>query len=425
MASAPPKQGSNFGWLASAIQDAGAALPTDAEPAQQQAPQHASCRKLVTVRQIQSLEAFTKYWVVASVDGWKVLVSKDDNFAAGELVLFFEVDSFLPVPVPAPDSKYREQFSKVKNEIIFEGKRGHLVRSVTKRSWDKITVVSQGHISKLSDFPEILDEVKSAMAATGYSRDEYLKSKPDYTKFLGVKRYVQFQEPSDNGWPVCAVMKAMLSTDMKRIQNCPNLFTKQKYHKMDFQVSTKMDGTAMSAYFVTNTSRIYDHLHPLSPGKHDKRVLHPNGRFGVCSRNMDLSNVGKGKEAYWQAALNDNLHIKLPRYGKSIAVQGEIVGWNIQGNRYNYAKNQFRFFVFAVVDLETGERWHPGSVEDFARTQGLTHVEVWGYKPVTRFGNNQNDLINMADQSGGEGFVFKNTVDGRWFKVLSNKWLME
>lgn len=54
-------------------------------------------RKLVTIRQINNIEPIegADAIVLATVDGWKIVVKKDEFFI-GALCVYFEIDSFLP-----------------------------------------------------------------------------------------------------------------------------------------------------------------------------------------------------------------------------------------------------------------------------------------------------------------------------------------
>lgn len=74
----------------------------------------------------------------------------------------------------------------------------------------------------------------------------------------------------------------------------------------------------------------------------------------------------------------------------------------------------------------SSKRWHPREVESFAAEHGLEHVPVLGYRTVREVARHHEDLQVRADLKDGEGLVFKScAVDGRWFKVLSSRWIME
>lgn len=110
--------------------------------------------------------------------------------------------------------------------------------------------------------------------------------------------------------------------------------------------------------------------------------------------------------------------------GLSIAIQGELVGWNIEGNPYNYPENKRDFFVYTVIDIETRERWHPKDVKSFADDLGLKHVKIIGYTTLPAIAKSHKDLLDRADKGESEGLVFKCCDDNRWFKVLSSKYII-
>ncbi len=101
-------------------------------------------RKLVSIRRISEKKRIKKSnFEQAFVDGWSVGAHKEDGFDVGELVVYFEIDSF----VPSSDGRFWE-YSDSFTE--FNGKRGYHVRSLQGKG-----TVSQGLIFTLEQFPEI------------------------------------------------------------------------------------------------------------------------------------------------------------------------------------------------------------------------------------------------------------------------------
>lgn len=102
-------------------------------------------RHLATVRKILELNPIPEADAieVATVDGWKVVVKKNE-FAVGDLCVYFEIDSFLPDGNPA------WQHLVDKHPRIFEGKKGHRLKTVKLRGQ-----VSQGFLIPLSRELEI------------------------------------------------------------------------------------------------------------------------------------------------------------------------------------------------------------------------------------------------------------------------------
>ncbi|KAK0715161.1 RNA ligase-domain-containing protein, partial [Lasiosphaeris hirsuta] len=375
-------------------------------------------RKLATVRMIKNVESFTYEHNKIDVDGWTVVMKKDEMFYESEFVVFLEADAFLPKTSP-----YSSMFAQVGNPRTNINQDGYLVlvRGFTNGSKEK--VYSQGHIFKLSNFPEIMQDFKVRDEQAGFPDSPTFASAIrgiDYSKELGIKKWEdsQGEGPTSHGKVPSFVMK----TDMERVQNCPNLFTKAKYTKFIFQESVKLDGSSMSCYFVEKSSRFFDHLGQL-PASCVQYAAHPNGRFGVCSKNCDLFPDDVKGNPYWATATKNGLHSKLAELGKSIVVQGELVGWNIQGNPYGYAKGSYDFIVYAVVDIDTNKRRDGDLVELFANQQGLKHAKVLGYHTVRQIASCHQDLLDRANNMQGEGLVFKSSNDGRWFKVLSGRYI--
>ncbi|KAL1839912.1 hypothetical protein VTJ49DRAFT_1000 [Mycothermus thermophilus] len=248
----------------------------------------------------------------------------------------------------------------------------------------------------------------------------------------------------------------IIKTSMERVQNCPNLFTKGKYKRFQYQESVKMDGAAITIYFVPRKNPLYDALPELPPRDSSNAntflmyAERQTGRLGVCTRNNDLlphqlpnPQVPLHNIA-WETAMAERFDKALTAecllHGDgtgAIAVHAELVGPLVQGNPYGMTRHQL--FIYAIDDEAGGgrkpyirggvpvgtKRRHPKLVEQFAARHGLRHVEVRGYHSVGDIASSHEELIRRADEVDGEGLVFKCCNDGRWFKVLSPKWILE
>ncbi|KAM7191091.1 hypothetical protein V8F33_009099 [Rhypophila sp. PSN 637] len=372
-------------------------------------------RKLVTVRKVDAVEHFDSKNNLIHIDAWTVRAPKGKKLKQGDFIIFLEVDTFLP-------ASGSPLFAEVGNPTTFEGEDGYLVATYHFISTaTKKTVISQGHIFTLLDFPPIWADFNPRKDNFKGTAEELTKDigKVDYTSLLGpgVRKWTNETETGHvlglNKYP-----SFIKKTDIDRVQNCPNLFIKDKYKVQIFQESTKMDGRSMTIYFVHKDSRYYAMLPPLSPNGSSQYTQHENGRLGVCSRKADLP--FDRDNAYWRAALAQNYHVKLPQLGQTIAVQGELVGDGIQDNWYDYPAGEVEFLIYSVFEIHGYKRWDPRVVEEFAATNQLRHVPVIGYSTIWNIARSHKDLLLRADlQIGDEGLVFKNCTDGRWFKVLS------
>ena len=58
---------------------------------------------------------------------------------------------------------------------------------------------------------------------------------------------------------------------------------------------------------------------------------------------------------YWQMNEKYNIREKLSNLGRNIALQGEIIGDGIQGNKYKLGKNERRLYLFNMYDIDKAE----------------------------------------------------------------------
>ncbi|KAH8886880.1 DNA ligase/mRNA capping enzyme [Thozetella sp. PMI_491] len=376
-------------------------------------------RKLLTVRRIRGVYPVAlQNMQAAEVDGQTVLVPRSAHFRDGEFVLFLELGTFVPKGDPRFDVLQAMNYGLGK----YDGQAGYLLVPRFVVPYDELQEVSEGCAFKLKHFPDIKAEVDTLRRQ---NQQEYGDLATLLAKLRGIDYSSQFkilemQANKDTSRNIGKLPFFIRSTDSKRLGECPNLFIKQKYENQVYQESVKMDGQSMTAYFVSKKSPFFRFLLPL-PEQYDSRAVRPHGRFGVCSKNTELNNVYPN--AYWDRAIAEGLHEKLSGLGKSIAVMGELVGPPVGSGRAALVAGETAFYVFSVFDIDDQTPWNPKRVEEFAKDLGLRHVEVRGYATLRDVAACHKDIQNRADMTKGEGLVYKNTFDGRWFKVLSQPYL--
>jgi RNA ligase (TIGR02306 family) len=242
-------------------------------------------RKLASIQMIKSLEAIEGADAIekATVLGWQLVVKKDE-FKAGDLCVYCEIDSLMP---------NRPEFEFLKS-------RGMRIKTIRLRGQ-----VSQGICFPLSILPD------------GVALEE----NTDCTDILGITKY----EPPI---PAClsGVMKGRFpsfipKTDETRVQVLQQLLSKYKGEKC--YITEKLDGS--SATFYVN-----------------------NHEFGVCSRNMEL--LEDDTNSFWKVARQMDLENKLIRLDGNYALQGELIGEGIQGNKLRIKGQTVRFFNVFDID---------------------------------------------------------------------------
>ncbi|KAK2614263.1 hypothetical protein N8I77_001109 [Diaporthe amygdali] len=417
---------------------AGSTEPTSTETSAttgKHGPHDNGTLRLVSLRvinKIHNTEIDQKRYTFAELDGWTCKIPAR-QYREGELVLYFQVDSFLP----GTD----ERFGRAKKLQMLSGKLGQRLKT-EKFGKGEDKIVSQGMVLPVQTFPEIWKkiEVVRQFISIGTMKGDVslinatlliMYRDKNWAEILGVKKWeetaAQPQQQPEHQRLGMYPGEVFRRTDVSRVEDCPNLFTKRKYNRLIYQESVKMDGAAMVVYFVKKTSSHFDSLNPL-PDKVGPNTLLETGRFGVCSNKVDKNELevqGPAAFKYWETALRYDLPAKLSKLGRNIAIQGELCGDSIQNNRERIPNGEQDFFVFAMFDIDKQRFINPREVERMAEDLGLKHVPVLGYVKLTDIATSHGDLKKRAAKKKGEGLVFKCLEDGRRFKVISNTYLLE
>lgn len=406
-------------------------------------------RKLVTVRLISDISDIpgADLIKVATVEGWKVVV-KAGEFNPGDLCVFFEVDSYLPMD----DERYK--FLE-KNAINWNDIPGARLKTIRLRKQ-----LSQGLALPLSLFPEIIDHLIGL--SIGKSEAEKIRE-INFTGVLGIMKwdkpvnaqlagmakgnFPSFLRKSDQercqnmaaqifgyeptysafdstGVPYDALIAMMNKGEVRYVKEDIGLDGRyerirpaQASKDTRYEVSLKMDGSSMTVY--TN-------------GTDEERVQ------GVCSRNLDLKMEGNEGNSFVEMA-NSGLLKLLSETAIGAAIQGELMGPGIQGNRENFQFN--RFFVYNVFDITENEFLTPerriafvAEMNATAKLMGIDviveHVPIL-HNDVTlaELGiHNMDDLLKFAigpslHNNVREGVVFKAMDGSHQFKAISNLYL--
>ena len=348
-------------------------------------------RKLATIRRILSLtpiEGADKI-ELAQIDGWKVVVQKGLH-EVGNLVVYYEIDSLLPV-----DEKFEflRKTSYVKDSQEGEGFR---LRTIKMRGQ-----ISQGLIMPLKEVSSIIGHL-----------DVY--EGMDVTELLNIKKYERIIPAELAGMIRGNFPSFIPKTDQERIQNFYNDYdTKYRHHF--WETSLKLDGSSMTMYFNAETDT-----------------------FGVCSRNLDL--LESDTNTFWNVAreldverkLRERNEFYMTNFGRksSIAIQGELMGPGVNGNREGFKKHEF--FVFDIFDIEEQKYFKHSTRIGNTEALGLQHAPIYSVGPIDM--NSVDEFLYRAENflegksinnPVREGMVYKSLDDPSIsFKAISNKYLM-
>lgn len=347
-------------------------------------------RKLATIRQISSVDVHPNADLldIVSVDGWKVITKKGE-FAVGDFCVYFEIDSFLPVK---PEFEFLRKSCFKSTPHLGDGFR---LKTIRLRGQ-----LSQGLVIPLRDLPAASDEsIKPGLydPSTGNF---------DVTEVLGVQKWEPPLAPCLSGQAKGFFPSFIPKTDQERAQNLVHEIYNAFNEGGLFEVTMKLDGSSCTVYF-------------------------KDGEVGVCSRNLELKMNDDNKDnTFIKTARETKLLDALTQLGLNIAVQGELMGPGVQGNRENLPGHTL--FVFDIFNIDTGRKLNPKEREGVYNklvTLGYNghHVPVIGHLPLPTA--SVAELLNLAEEPSlnhaiSEGRVYKSHSGDFSFKTINNAFLL-
>ena len=200
-------------------------------------------------------------------------------------------------------------------------------------------------------------------------------------------------------------------TDETRVQVLLGVL--ERHRGKTFYVTEKLDGTSFTAFL-------------------------RQGEFGICSRNLWMD---EGDEANLLARLAKSLQLaeKLRSarelLGHDLAIQGEVIGPGIQGNKY--ALPQVALRIFNVMNLETGLLLRHEEMLAFLDRSSLQGVPQLG---TITLSHSVDDLVALSEGTSvlnpkvqREGIVLRplaeewdEEIAGRLsFKAINPKFLLK
>lgn len=362
-------------------------------------------RKLVSIKQIKDIQPIkgADRIVKAMVGGWPVVVKKDE-FQVGDYGVYFEIDSFMP----ASDERFSfVQKDKLKTFNDVEGTRLSTIKLKKQ--------ISQGLVLSISEFPEIEDFLR----VNNKTVEEASQEKLDFSELLGIQKY-EMDDTSGATEAAGLFPYWIHKTDQERLQSFYDEIA-EKEKETEFYATMKLDGSSATFCYTTNPDLLHDKLEKDSEG----------GQFFVCSRNLLLKRLEDN--AFFKASQNQGIENKLAYFhkktGRTIAIQGELVGPGIQQNYEKF--NKFSVLIFSIYDVDD-QRYLPMSdVIDIATELELPTVPVLEvFKPFERFKNidefmEYSDNLKPTHASIPEGVVYHAVNGNVSFKVISNKYLLK
>jgi RNA ligase (TIGR02306 family) len=354
-------------------------------------------RKLSTVRVIDEITPIPDADSIetARIGGWEVVVKKDE-FKVGDMVVYFETDSWIP-------NKLAPFLSKGKEPRQYMGVKGEKLRTVRLRKQ-----LSQGLILPLNclassgiPFVDKIAHKVFALATRSNLFCKYLLS-TDFSKHLNVNKW-ELQLPAALGGIAKGNFPSFLCrTDQERCQNLSKELTQNAMQ--EFEVSIKLDGSSLTVFV-------------------------KDGVPGVCSRNLELKE--SDDNSFWKCAKQNQLIEAIQSTGRNLALQSEMLGTGIQGNQEKVIG--LDSYVFDIFDIDMGKYLPPPertALINQMNDSGFDKVKQVPILGVFALNHTIKELLVHAEGPSmnspqREGLVWKR-LDGQFsFKAISNKWLLK
>lgn len=369
-------------------------------------------RKLASIQKIKKLQPIPEAdrIEVAIILGWAVVVQKS-LYKEGDLVCYIEIDSLLPKIEELSwlgEENYNKEFERY--------------RIRTRKLKGQI---SQGLLIPYTEVKNIIEKYNYL----GLSKEQLntrMNSMVEGDNITALLDVIKWEEPvreTDDGTLKQYVWKVP-KTDEERIQSNPEYIELIK--NKPYYITCKLDGTS-STYILEKDNET---------GKIE---------FNICGRNICYNQYNEdgtkntGKFAY--IAGKYNIEEKLRNYynktGILIALQGELIGQNIQSNRMRISGKDV--YIFNVLykkddDLEYKKMPYP-ECKEFVENIKMKFVPI--VEEGEKFNYSQEELLekskgkykeyfeNADSNQEREGIVIRSKDSLISFKVINNNFLLK
>lgn len=380
----------------------------------------------------------------AVVGGWRIMVRKN-TFVAGDIAIYFEIDS--KVPATEQFAFLEKKHYKIKTQKYTFGGKGNfisqgLLMAPADFGW-VATVNSEGRMAihdnegqwrNCDDETRFLTQKLGITYASADDNNRKKSSSVDKYKKMAQRHPVLFQKPfikwlyrynwgkkllfvffgkkKDNrSWPEWVV-----KTDEERVQNMPWILS----DKSEWIATEKIDGSSTTF----TMKRYFDWL-----GREHREFL-------VCSRNVCFDKPDKkcfyDTNIYTEMAekyhVEDFLNAYLDGYKNVewVTLQGETYGAGVQVR--NYGLDDHKFMGFNLIDSEVG-RWNSALAESACARYHIPWVPIIDEHFVLP--DTVDELLEIVtgpstiDGELREGYVFRSPDGVRSFKAVSNEFLIK
>ncbi|BAW19183.1 putative RNA ligase [Ralstonia phage RP31] len=418
-------------------------------------------RKLARIVRVDDVRPIPKAdrLEVAVVEGWECVIAKG-SFAKGDIGLYLEIDAAIALDNPVLASFDKQYLKVTKDEAT--GKDWTVVKTVRLRGQ-----LSQGLLLPASYIPATIPN-KSDVGLNVTNMIDVLK----YVSPQEAKLYQLESEsaPADASttrkliWKLCAWLKkgivadglqawpaGHVKSDEERVQNQSALYNQMVAEDQDVEASFKLDGESATFYTDLDTGaigvaqrnwslrtddvpytrkeswRVYaaDWVRYIARKLAGGRCAVPQWKRGYIAQSVPLVAFFKRNAIDTKLASFNRANTFDFMNGAVLAIQGEMVGPDFNGNAERLKHNQF--YVYRAY-ANGNRRLLPEQTKLVTEALGLQYIPLEAER--MKLPPDMKELLKMADGKAfgdpngiREGLVIKSHVTGQSVKVISNKWL--
>ena len=331
-------------------------------------------RKLATIRKIDKIIPIENADKIetAIIDGWNVVIQKD-QFKKGDIVIYIEIDSWVP-------TKIAPFLSKGKEPRSYHNIKGERLKTVKLRGQISQGLIIPNHFKNKNINDDVTEDLEIIKWEPPLSANLKGMAKGNFPTFIK-------------------------KTDQERCQNLKREIIQAFDNKEIFEISEKIDGSSMTVY-------------------------NNNLEIGVCSRRINLK-LSNEDNTFIKVAHQTNILKCIELIGMNIAIQGELFGEGIQKNREQITGHNFA--IFDIFDIDNYRYLLPSErkiIYDKLLNLGFTgtHVKIIDICEIPFRDINNLLLFAEGKNSAGierEGLVYKSCEREFSFKTISNKYLLK
>lgn len=310
-------------------------------------------RKLASIEKIINIEPILNADEIelVSVLGWHVIVRKEENYKIGDLIIYCEYDTILPI---------NPEFEFLRSCCYSAKYDGFRIKNRKLRGVFSEGIVFPTSIlpsfSNPSKKPKYFKEGESVVDILGIQKydpealkevEKAKKSKNPIIKHF--MRYKWFRKWVGNRKPKYGYPSNIHKANETNIQVCFNRLQNQDFL---YYKSEKLEGQN-AVYHITK-----------------------KGKFKVYSHNMGRP---KQNNNWWNIALKFDIENQMKRFMKlhgikSMYISGEIIGPGIQRNIYSL--NSLDFYIYTISSLDDNIKFRLNDIKLFCDVTRLKHVPI-------------------------------------------------